>query len=142
MNTNDAGLEIIKSCETCRLKAFLPTPHDVPTIGWGHTSGVKLGDACTQEEADEWLKEDLHRAENCVDKSVSADLTENEYSALVSFIYNVGCGAFLGSTLLEFINDSRMDDAAAQFARWNKQHGIVLNGLTRRRAAEAELFQS
>ena len=50
---NDAGLELIKSFEALRLEAYLPTPDDVPTIGYGHTKGVQMGDTCTEEEAEE-----------------------------------------------------------------------------------------
>jgi len=140
MRINEAGIELVKSFEQCRLVAYLPTPDDVPTLGWGHTQGVEMGDTCTQEMADQWLMEDLRRVENCIHQSVSADLTENEFAALCSFVYNVGCGAFLGSTLLRLINDGRIDEASFQFSRWSKQNGKVLAGLTRRRAAEAALF--
>lgn len=141
MIINDAGLNIVKEYEKCRLEAFLPTPNDVPTLGWGHTQGVKLGDSCTQEKADDWLRSDIHRAETCVEQSVLVPLTENEFSALVSLVYNIGVGAFRDSTLLRRLNDERMDDAAEQFLVWNKQKGRVLNGLVRRRQEEKDLFE-
>lgn len=142
MKINAAGVSLIKSFEHCRLKAFLPTPNDVPTIGWGRTKGVRLGDTCTQEEADAWLLDDLEEAEECVNRNVEVVLTDNEYSALVSLVYNIGCGAFKGSTLLKLVNESHFDAASLQFRRWDKQKGRVLAGLTRRRLAEERLFET
>ena len=142
MTLSEAGLELIKRHEQCRYKAYRPTPNDVPTIGWGHTKGVSMGDTCTQAQADAWLQEDLLDAENCVSAAISLPLTSGEYAALVSLVYNIGCGAFHGSTLLKLILDADMDGAALQFARWNKQAGHELAGLTRRRADEAQLFES
>ena len=142
MKISEAGLELIKSYEKCRLEAFRPTPKDVPTIGWGHTKGVMMGDTCTQEEADAWLLDDLLDAENCIRSAISLPLTDGEYSALVSLVYNIGCHAFRGSTLLRCILDGNLDGARDQFARWNKQKGEVLAGLTARREAEAELWES
>ena len=78
---NAAGLALVKSFETCRLVAFLPTPNDVPTIAWGHTKGVNLGDTCTQDQADEWLVEDLSWAEQTVDTHATISLTDNQFSA-------------------------------------------------------------
>ena len=139
MRISEDGIALIKRFEGVCLEAYLDSVR-VWTIGYGHTQGVKEGDTCTADQANEWLKEDVHRAENCVAQSVSVDLTQGEFDACVSFIFNLGCGAFLGSTLLRLINDGRMDDAAAQFVRWSHAGGVQVAGLVKRREAEAALF--
>jgi len=135
------GLELVKRYEQLRLRAYLPTPEDVPTIGWGHTRGVALGLTCTPEQADVWLVEDLADAMSAVDE-VPVQLTQNQYDALVSFVFNCGTGAFRASTMRRLLDGGHYGLAAEQFARWNKQKGKVLNGLTKRRAEEAALFTS
>lgn len=142
MKIGDKGLELIKSFEGCKLEAYMPTAEDVPTIGYGHTRGVAMGDTCTQDEADEWLRGDLSWVEDCINNSIRVPLTQNEFDALCSLVFNIGCGAFKASTLARMLNDSDYDGAAEQFKRWDKQAGKQLAGLTRRRAAEHELFES
>ena len=141
LSISDAGLSLIKDFEKCVLKAYKPTPEDVWTCGWGSTKGVTESTVWTEKEADEHLRRDLAEAERCVNASVFVDLTQLEFDALVSLVFNIGCGAFRGSTLLRLLNDSRHDDAAQQFKRWNKQAGKELAGLTRRREAEMALFE-
>ena len=141
MKISEAGLDLIREHEGCRLEAYRDSV-GVLTLGYGHTRGVKAGDTCTPMQADEWLREDIHHAETCVDKCVSVPLTQGEFDALVSFAVNLGCGALRGSTLLRLVNDGRMDDAAEQFGRWNHAGGIELAGLTARRKAEQELFET
>lgn len=141
MNISQAGLDLIRKFEGCRLTAYDDSVA-VHTIGYGHTFGVYKGDTCTQEQAEQWLKEDAHHAENCVNHSVSVDLTQNEYDALVSFVFNLGCGALSGSTLLRKLNAGDFDGASDQFKRWDHADGKVLAGLTVRREAEADLFRS
>lgn len=140
MKISDAGLDLIKAYEKLRLEAYMPTPDDVPTIGYGHTRGVKMGDTCTEEQALEWLREDCSEAESCVNRFVRVPMTQNEFDALVSLTFNIGCGAFKGSTLLKLLNNADFDGAAAQFPRWNKQAGKELAGLTRRRNDERRMF--
>lgn len=140
MKTSDAGLGLIKQFEGCRLDAYMPTPDDVPTIGYGHTLGVKMGDTCTQEQATEWLRADVAGAERCANNSVAVALTQSQFDALVSFVFNLGCGALRSSTLLKLLNQGDDAGAALQFGRWNHQGNKELAGLTRRRAAETELF--
>ena len=141
MNIGPAGLELIKEFEGCKLTAYLDSV-GVPTIGYGHTKGVKIGLRCTQEEADAWLLEDLKDAETCVNGAVTVPLTQNEFDALVSFVFNFGCTKFRGSTLLRKLLDSDYDGAALEFRRWDRAGGQVLAGLTRRRAAEERLFET
>ena len=140
MKVNAAGLELIKSFEQCRLRAYKPTPDDVWTCGWGSTQGVTEDTVWTQEEADAALERDLEEAEACVTRAVTAFLHENENAALVSLCFNIGCKAFTDSTLVRLLNEGDFDAAQAQFKRWNKQAGKELAGLTRRRSAEETLF--
>jgi lysozyme len=137
-----AGLALIQEFEQCRLVAYKPTPDDVWTCGWGSTQGVTEDTVWTQEEADAHFMADLEWVEECVNKHVTAQLSQNEYDACCSLCFNIGCGAFKGSTLVRLLNQGDDDGAAAQFGRWNKQAGRELAGLTRRRAAEANLFET
>lgn len=134
------NVNIIKKHEGLRLEAYLPTPNDVWTIGYGHTHTTKQGMKITQAQADKLLYMDLAWAEEAVNTLVKVPLTQNQFDALVSFVFNVGAGAFSKSTLLRFLNMGDYTNAAAQFLRWNRQKGKVLNGLTRRRQEERELF--
>lgn len=142
MNIGSQGINLIKSYEKCELSAYMPTPNDVPTIGWGHTKGVSMGDACTQEQADAWFLEDIAWVETCVNKAVTASINQNEFDALCSLCFNIGCGKFSGSTLVKELNLANYDGARERFHDWNKQAGKVLNGLVRRRGAEAALFET
>lgn len=140
MKINEAGINLIKSFESLRLTSYL-CPAKVWTIGYGHTGkDIKKGMMITEDQANEYLKNDLVYFENIVSKSVKVDINENQFSALVSFVFNVGEGAFLASTLLKLLNDGNYNGAAQQFLRWNKSKGKVLPGLTRRRKEEVELF--
>lgn len=140
MRVAGPGLEIIKDSEQLRLSAYLPTPVDVPTIGYGHTRGVKLGDTCTPEQAEQWLREDCAEAESAVGTLVKAPINQNQFDALVSLVFNIGGGNFASSTLLRKLNAGDYAGAADEFPRWNKQAGVVLGGLVKRRARERELF--
>lgn len=142
MNISDKGLDLIKSFERCRLVAFKPTPNDVWTIGWGHTGpDVDQHTVWTQQQADEGLVKDVAIAERCVNGCVTEEITQEEFDACVSLCYNIGCDAFRKSTLVKLLNAGDHDGAAEQFPRWNKQAGMELAGLTRRREAEKELFE-
>lgn len=138
------GLEIIKSSETLRLNAYPATKEELAkgiwTIGYGHTRGVKEGDTCSIQQADEWLREDCYDAERTVNWSVTHPLTQNQFDALVSLVFNIGDPQFRGSTLLRRLNAGLMLEAADEFPKWNKQAGKVLGGLVTRRARERELF--
>lgn len=140
MNISEAGLDLIKSFESFQAKAYMPTAEDVPTIGYGHTAFVKMGDTCTEAQACLWLREDCAGAEKCVGDNVRVPLNQNEFDALVSLVFNIGCGAFKSSTLLRLLNARDYDGASDQFRRWNRQAGKELAGLTSRRAAEERMF--
>jgi lysozyme len=139
---SDRGLTLISEFEGLSLSAYPdPATGGEPwTIGYGHTGGVKPGDTCTQEQALEWLRSDTSEAEACVDAHVVPELTQEQRDALISFVYNLGCLAFRGSTLLRLLNAGDVAGAAGQFKRWNRAGDHVMAGLTRRREAEAELF--
>lgn len=142
MKTNQAGLDLIKHYEGLRLKAY-PDPAtggDPWTIGYGSTFGVHPGMVITESQAEEMLKKDLHGAETDVARYVKVDLDENEFSALVSFVFNCGAGNFAKSTLLKKLNASDRIGASAEFAKWNKAAGKPMPGLTKRREAERKLF--
>lgn len=140
MNISDRGLELIRSHEGLRLEAYRDSV-GVWTIGFGHIKGVKEGDTCTEEQADAWLAEDVKIAELCIEANVTVPLTQGEFDALGSFIFNLGCRAFKNSTLLKKLLDSDFEGARAEFARWNHAGGKVLAGLTSRRQAEADRFE-
>ena len=113
------------------------------------TPGMALPFACinsraeastiSEADADSRLRVDIHFAEDCVNDHVEVSLTQNQFDSLVSFVFNLGCGAFKGSTLLALLNAGKTDAVPAQFARWNKANNRVLPGLVKRRKAEAEL---
>jgi lysozyme len=129
--------------EQRRLTAYL-CPAGVPTIGWGHTKGVKLGDTCSVQQADIWLTQDLEDAAAAVSSLVHVPLTQGQFDALTDFVFNLGAGRLKSSTLLQLLNDGRVFAAADQFERWvhGKVNGqdVVLPGLVKRRAAEAAMF--
>ena len=139
--TGVRDVELIKEAEGLRLEAYLPTPNDVWTIGYGHTKTAKPGMKITHAGAEALLLHDLAWVETAIDTYVQVPLNQNQYDALASFIYNVGATAFRKSTLLRLLNAGDYDGAADQFPRWNKQKGKVLNGLTNRRQKEKTLFK-
>lgn len=137
-----AGLDLIKDFEGLKLRAYL-CPAKVWTIGYGSTGPhVTPGKVITEAEAEELLKDDLDRFEKAVTRLVTVPLRQNQYDALVSFAFNVGISALERSTLLKRVNAKLFDQAASEFAKWNRAGGRPLAGLTRRRAAEAALFRS
>lgn len=92
------------------------------------------------ETAEAWLEADLERFERCVEGAALVPLTQSQFDALVSLAFNIGCGALRGSTLIKRVNEADFEAAANEFERWNKAGGKVMAGLTRRRAAERDLF--
>ena len=116
---SQAGIDLIKSCESCRLEAYLDQ-HNIWTIGWGQT-GPDIGEGLeiTQEQADEVFASELSKFCADVEQSMIVDLTDNQFAALVCLTYNIGPEAFADSTLLKLLNNGSYDLAAAQFLRWN-----------------------
>jgi lysozyme len=141
---NKQTIELIKQFEGCKLTAYL-CPANIPTIGYGHTHDVKLGDRITLEESERLLINDLMQFETQVKKLVTVPITNNQLGALVSFAYNVGVGNLKSSTLLKKVN-SKDRLAADEFLKWDKSTAngkkVALAGLTKRRKAERELYLS
>ena len=136
----EAGWALTKSFEGLELSAYQDRG-GVWTIGYGHTGAdVRPGMTITEDEANALLAKDLSDAVECVNQHVKA-INQNQFDALVDFTFNLGCEALLSSTLLRRVNDGDIAGAAAQFLRWDHVKGNVVPGLTRRRQAEAELFQ-
>ena len=135
------GFELIQKWEGLRLKAYL-CPAGVPTIGYGHTKDVKMGDVITEDVANTYLLDDTLVAQEAIMKLVRVPLTDNQLGALTSFVFNLGCGALASSTLLKLLNQGKYLEASAQFPRWNKANGQVLVGLSNRRADEMKLFNT
>lgn len=129
----------LKAQEQFRPTAFRPTKRDVWTIGYGHTKGVKEGDTCTTAQAEEWLQQDVVTAVMAVRNLVKVALTQNQFDALVSLIYNCGPEP-LEKTLGQQLNAGNYNGAAGQFKRWDYQAGKELPGLETRRVAEMNHF--
>ncbi len=129
---NQAGLDLIKAFEGLRLEAYL-CPAGVATIGYGSTGdNVYLGMTITEKEAEDMLRLDLTRFEDCISCQVKVPLTDNEYAALVSWAFNTGCGAVKSSTLLRRLNagEPKSRVISEELMRWDKVNGKSLEGLT------------
>ena len=140
MNISQEGLALIKKFEGCELEAY-KCAAGVWTIGYGSTKGVKEGDSITQEEADNLLLHEMHEYEGYVNDLVEVDLEQNQFDALVSWVFNLGPANLKASTLLKVLNAKDYEGVPAQIKRWNKAGGKVLQGLIRRREAESLLFE-
>jgi lysozyme len=144
MNISDNGLSLIVKSEGLKLSAYKCSA-GVVTIGIGTTKidgkSIKMGDTCTTEQAYEYLeifiKDEIYPT---IAKYVSVQLTQNQFDALCSLIYNIGTPQFITSTLLKMLNINNFVGAADQFLRWNKARGKVDKGLVNRRATERQLF--
>ena len=141
MNTSPKGIALIKEFEGLRLKAY-KCPGGVWTIGYGHTAGVKPGMVITEAQAEEYLKANLIAFERYLN-GLGLALNQNQFDALISFIYNVGTGNFSNSTLLRKVRANPQDNSIMdEFLRWVYSKGRVLPGLQRRRLAEMKLYFS
>ena len=134
------GLGLIKKFEGCELEAY-KCAAGVWTIGYGSTKNVKEGDTLTQGKADYLLKHEMDEYEGYVNDMVKVDLNQNQFDSLVSWVFNLGPSNLSSSTLLTKINNKDWEDVPNQIKRWNKAGGKVLQGLIRRREAEALLFE-
>jgi lysozyme len=141
MRTGTDGIELIRHFEGCRFDAYL-CPAGVWTIGYGHTANVKEGDRVNQEAAEAFLIEDLEKFEQAVARLVKVPVTQQQFDALVSFTFNLGAGNLAASTLLRKLNNYQYIEVPEQMMRWVRAGGQVLDGLVKRRAAEAALFQN
>ena len=142
MHINQAGLDLIKQFEGFRAVTY----YDVggkPTIGYGHL--IKDGECFTKlthEQAEQLLRQDVAEAEAAVKRHVKVKLNENQFSALVSWVFNLGEGNFASSTLLKVLNKQQYINVPEQILRWHRVGRQPIKGLIRRRAAEAMLFIS
>ena len=122
--------------EGYRETAYTPVPGDVPTIGFGTTAGVKAGDTITPPQALARALTDLQRFEGAIKQCVTVPLHQYEYDAYTSLAYNIGPGAFCGSTLVKRLNVQDYPGACAEILRWDRFKGQPLRGLTERRRQE------
>jgi len=145
MQLSYSGLEALKQYEGFRDKAYKDTG-GVWTIGYGTTriagKPVEQGQTCTQAEALEWLRLDTAVAQTAVNQSVRVPLKQNQFDALVSFVYNIGIDAFRASTLLRKLNAGGIEGAAKEFDRWVHDNGKVIPGLVSRRKLERSMFEA
>jgi lysozyme len=146
MEVNKAGRDLIKQFEGCKLKAYQCSAK-YWTIGWGNTryedgTKVKQGDVITQERADELFDYILKDFINQIKPLIKSLLSDNNFSALVSFAYNVGVNNLRRSTLLRKVNANPKDPSIrGEFMKWTRANNVVLKGLVRRREAEAKLYE-
>lgn len=122
--------------EGYRENAYIPVPGDVPTIGFGTTGGVKMGQKTTPEKALQRSLSDVQKFEGALKACVTVPLTQGEYDAYISLSYNIGSGAFCRSTLVKKLNAGDYAGACKAILDWNKFKGGPLPGLTRRRHEE------
>ena len=142
MNISQTGINLIKSFEGLRTKAYKAVPTEkYYTIGYGHYgSDVRVNQVISEKEAEKLLRDDVQSFVDGVNKLVKVDVTQNQFDALVSFAYNVGLSALKSSTLLQYLNAGNFQKAADEFLRWNKSGGKVYTGLVKRREQERALF--
>lgn len=141
MKIGEKGKKLIKSFESCKLKAYR-CPAGVWTIGYGHTKGVKEGMVISQEDAERFFNEDIREFEGQLN-TLQLEINQNQYDALMSFIYNVGVARLAKSTLLKKVKANSEDKTIRnEFNKWVYTGAQKLPGLQRRRAAEADLYFS
>lgn len=142
MKTSRNGFELIKRYEGCRLTAY-KCPAGVLTVGYGHTgTDVVAGMVITQQQADELLQKDVRWAEDAVNRE-KLNINQNQFDALVSFVFNLGAGNFRSSSLLKMIRINPLSlNIRTEFEKWCKAKGSTLPGLALRRKHEADLYFS
>ena len=140
MEISQEGLSLIKKFEACKLQSY-KCAAGVWTIGYGSTNGIEEGMEISQERADMLLLEDVEVFEKAVNELVEVPLEQNQFDSLISWTFNLGPTNLKNSTLLKVLNNKNYDEVPTQIKRWNKAGGKVLQGLIRRREAEALLFE-
>ena len=140
MKVSQDCVDLVKFFEGFEGKAYL-CPANVWTIGYGRTKDVREGDIITEVQAERDLLEELEEFAEQVLNSVKVELTQNELDALTSWTYNLGVGNLQSSTLLKKLNAGDKNSVPSVLVRWNKAAGKVLAGLTKRREAEAMLWE-
>src|ERR1039458_4350438 len=139
MEYSKTGEALTERFEDCKLQSYQDSV-GVWTIGWGHTKDVKPNMYITQGLADLFLTEDTKSAVNCINQFVTLPINQEEFDALVDFVFNLGCTNFQRSTLLKLLNQGSFKVAALEFSKWDRAGGKVVAGLLRRRLAEQEEF--
>jgi len=145
LRINEAGMELIKHYEGWRESPYLCSAAR-PTIGYGstwdrHGNAVTLDHPdITEKQGEYLLQREVRHSEEAIKRLITAELTQNMFSSLCSFIYNVGSGNFQKSTLRMKLNRGQYESAADEFPKWRKAGGRVIKGLVRRRKQERELF--
>lgn len=140
------NIEIIKRHEGLRLQAYLPTPNDVWTIGYGHTKTAKQGMRITEAQAEELLRSDIRWVEDTISRLVKVNINQNQFDALGSLVFNIGASQFSKSSVLRRLNAGEYEEAANAFLMWTKQRDKktgkmnILPGLVKRRQEERALF--
>lgn len=137
-NTNHTAVQIIKEEETLQLEAY--ELGGVWLIGYGHLMLEGEKDAITEQEAEDFLRDDLHWCESAIERYIDVPVTLNEFSAMVAFCYNVGSGKTRGSSIVKRVNIDDRPGAANAFLLWNRMNGVVMAALAKRRARERTLF--
>lgn len=120
-------------------RAIIPVPGDVPTIGFGTTEGIKMGDTITPPQALARKLADVQKFEGALKRCVTVPLHQHEYDAYIRLSYNIGSSGFCGSTLVKKLNAGDYPGACAEILRWNRFKGQPLRGLTLRRQEEHKL---
>jgi lysozyme len=139
MKTGKLGIALIKAFEGLRLTAYL-CPAGIWTIGYGHTEGVTSSSVISADMAERYLEIDLAWAEKVVNTYVKIKLNQNQFDSLVSFVFNLGGGAFRKSLMLKRINEGKFDEAMTELLEFHHINHVDNAGLKRRRKAETELF--
>ena len=140
MKISEDGLELIKKFEGCETTAYQDSV-GVWTIGFGHTKGVEEGQTCSIEDAESMLADEMDEYEGYINNMVKVDLQQHEFDALVAWVYNLGPTNLGESTMLKVLNGGQFDRVPDEMNRWTRAGGEILEGLVRRRQAEALMFQ-
>lgn len=140
MTLTREGIDLIKGFEGCRLSVYKDVG-GLLTVGYGHRTPLLQYTRITQEQADTFLADDLANVCKQVANVLKVQLNDNQYSALVSFTFNLGIGTLLNSTLLKLINKNDLEDASKEFIKWCHVGKVEMSGLLLRRQAEQALFE-
>lgn len=137
-----SGLISIVTYEGYSGKTIIPVAGDVPTIGFGTTANVRVGDTTDPIKALNTALRDINTFEGAIKKCVKVPLSQNEYDAYISLTYNIGAHAFCNSTLVRKLNAGDYEGACSEILKWDYFKGAKLRGLTNRRQKEFEKCQS
>lgn len=139
LSLSAVGLVAVVAYEGYSDRAIRPIPGDVPTVGFGTTEGVKMGDTITPPQALARALKDVGAFEGALRECVKVPLHQREYDAYISLSYNIGSRAFCKSTLVQHLNNYEYEKACAEISKWSLAQGRVVPGLVKRRAAERAL---